>query len=93
MQTWAPDTLSHFLEYFFFASTLVWGMSRGLRVRLSPHKFALLGAVSIFYAVVDEFHQSFVPGRHASWADVAADALGAAFGLAACSLLQRRNPG
>ncbi len=26
--------------------------------------------LSLAYSVSDEYHQSFVPGRHASWADV-----------------------
>jgi hypothetical protein len=33
------------------------------------------------YAVTDEIHQAFVPGRHASPLDVAVDAAGAAVGL------------
>jgi VanZ family protein len=40
---------------------------------------ALLPAwiVATLYAVTDEFHQTFVTGRHGTWVDVAIDSLGA----------------
>jgi hypothetical protein len=47
---------------------------------------SLLTAIglTLAYALVDEAHQSFVPGRHASLADVGLDLIGAiAFGLVA----------
>jgi VanZ family protein len=33
--------------------------------------------LTILYGVTDEFHQSFVPGRHASLLDLVADSFGA----------------
>lgn len=33
--------------------------------------------ISIVYAITDEFHQSFVPGRYASMDDIFADGIGA----------------
>lgn len=33
--------------------------------------------ISIVYAITDEFHQSFVPGRYASLYDIFADGIGA----------------
>jgi VanZ family protein len=40
---------------------------------------ALLPAwiVATLYAVTDEFHQTFVTGRHGTWVDVVIDSLGA----------------
>ena len=38
-------------------------------------------AIAIAYAVTDELHQAFVPGRHGSPVDVAIDGIGAALGL------------
>jgi VanZ family protein len=38
-------------------------------------------ALGVAYAVTDEIHQHFVPGRHASPFDVAFDAAGVALGL------------
>ena len=40
----------------------------GLRFQKRRWWLALLFA--ILYAISDEFHQSFVPGRHPSWVDV-----------------------
>jgi VanZ family protein len=34
-------------------------------------------AIAAIYATTDEYHQSFVNGRHASWVDVAIDSMGA----------------
>ncbi len=36
---------------------------------------------SVLYALSDEFHQFFVPGRAADWRDVVVDALGAALAV------------
>lgn len=36
---------------------------------------------SVLYAITDELHQSFVPGRHASVIDVLIDTIGIAVGL------------
>jgi len=50
--------------------------------------FVLLFAV--LYAITDEFHQSFVPGRHSSWVDVLIfDGGGAALMLLAVSLVRK----
>lgn len=34
-------------------------------------------ALALLYALSDEFHQSFIPGRSASWIDILVDGLGA----------------
>jgi len=47
-------------------------------------------ALAIAYAVTDELHQAFVPGRHASPVDVAIDGVGAAIGLVVLLWLKRR---
>jgi len=41
--------------------------------------------LAALYAVSDEFHQSFVPGRHPSPVDVGIDSAGAAISIAACA--------
>ncbi len=43
--------------------------------------FYLAWAMAILYSATDEFHQSFVPGRHPAVTDVMIDALGAAIML------------
>jgi VanZ family protein len=42
-------------------------------------------ALGVAYAVTDEVHQLFVPGRHGSPVDVAIDAVGVLVGLAAAT--------
>jgi len=37
--------------------------------------------MTILYAIFDEFHQSFVPGRHSWWVDVMLDSTAAALAL------------
>jgi len=37
--------------------------------------------IAVAYSALDEFHQSFVPGRNATLMDVGIDALGAALAL------------
>jgi VanZ family protein len=71
------------------------GWDLALRKLAHAAEFALLGAllaratgrsglafaIGALYAVSDELHQSFVPGRHASPVDVAIDAVGVAAGV------------
>jgi VanZ family protein len=61
--------------------------------RLSlPQALLVAFGLTVAYAVVDEWHQGFVPGRSPSVIDVGIDALGA--GLAAVARLRaaRRRP-
>lgn len=86
-----PDTdivnvTAHFTEYLVFGVLLVvaarrtwpaWGWG----------KLALVAiALASLYAVTDEFHQSFVPGRVCDPADWLTDTLGAALGASAAVL-------
>lgn len=68
---------AHFLE---FATLSVWaaGLLALYRMRFP---YLLGGAFSILYAVSDELHQTFVPGREGKITDWAIDALGAIFGV------------
>ena len=67
--------------------TFLWW--RALRT-VAPPRAALVLAVGIAigYAGTDEFHQSYVNGRHASPVDVLIDAAGA--GVAATLIMRRR---
>jgi VanZ family protein len=61
---------------------------RALRTVASPQRaIGLALAVTIGYAATDEFHQTFVTGRHGSPIDVAIDSVGA--GLAAVVVHRR----
>lgn len=44
-------------------------------------------AITLLYALSDEWHQTFVPGRNGWWVDVAVDAAGALLAMAGQRLL------
>lgn len=69
--------------------TLLW--FRALRPLTARAIVAAL-AISIAYAVSDEFHQSFIEGRSGSPIDVAIDALGASIAAVAVRRCLRRGP-
>ncbi len=47
--------------------------------------------LAVLYALSDEFHQSFVPGRHPSWVDaLVIDGSGAALMLLAVTSMRKR---
>jgi len=61
----------------------------GLRFNKQRGWLALL--LAVMYAITDEFHQSFVPGRHPSWVDVLIfDGSGAMLMLLVVSRLRKR---
>lgn len=74
--------LAHFSEYACMGILVytLWSqwMKRGRKLYLLTIVWVTLSAAA------DEFHQYFVPGRHASAADVLLDACGGAFGLLFC---------
>jgi VanZ family protein len=77
--------LVHATEYGLL--TFLWW--RALRTIAPPRAAVVLAlGISIGYAGTDEFHQSYVNGRHASPIDVLIDAIGA--GVAAALITRRR---
>ncbi len=73
---WA-HVVAHFTEYALLAALWFWALWPGLGHR----SYALAALITIAYAISDEFHQSFVPGRFSDPFDVLVDALGAATAL------------
>jgi VanZ family protein len=65
---WA-QILAHFTEFAVLASLLAWALAPALGRRA----FVVAAAVAVLYAIADEFHQSFVPGRDADPLDVLVD--------------------
>src|SRR5690606_5298744 len=55
-----------------------------------PDRSRLLAiGLSLLYAISDEWHQSFTPGRNPSALDVAIDVVGSVIGLSVLQLAQR----
>jgi VanZ family protein len=73
--------LAHVVEFVILGALLARATDR-------PRLALVLGTL---YAVSDEVHQTFVPGRVGSPVDVAIDAVGVAAGVAAWQLLARRR--
>ncbi len=73
--------LAHLIEYAIFA-LLLYGLpgekSRGL---WRPRRAIFCIVVATVYSLTDEFHQLFVPGRHASLLDCGFDTIGAALAM------------
>jgi len=98
--SFSPETLDwihhiirkcgHLTEYFIFGWLVLRAIRAGrLRVRLA-WALAAIGVVA-GWASLDEFHQSFVPGRTASVYDVLLDTAGGALAQIAVALSARRS--
>jgi len=79
---------AHFTEYFILSLLILRGIRAGAK---GMHlRWALLTILLVAgYASLDEFHQSFVPGRTAAVGDVLIDTSGGAVALIAASLFAR----
>ena len=65
-------------------------LDRLLRQSRRRH-IVMAAALCLLFAVSDEYHQTFVPGRGGTWRDVAIDGIG--IGVTAWVALARRRPG
>lgn len=84
---WARKVFSNGAHLFVFGVLAVlWARALGARRR----DLWIALALTVLYALSDEFHQAFVPGRTPDPLDVLVDALGAAVGLALWRWRQRR---
>ncbi|HMC27935.1 MAG TPA: VanZ family protein [Verrucomicrobiae bacterium] len=84
----------HLSEYAVLGA-LFWNVWRK-PVRSDPRSWrwseaAIALAFSALYAISDEIHQAFVPGRQAQVSDVLIDTAGAAIGLVLLWMFGRRN--
>jgi VanZ family protein len=83
LPNWILRKVGHVVEYAILA-TLLW---RALHLVGHPKRPAVAAfLIAVLYAVSDELHQTFVPGRHGTPLDVMIDTGGAMLGLAAVQL-------
>lgn len=73
------EKTAHTAEYAILA--FLWLNALRVNYVAEPRSLLLALLLTWAYALSDEFHQSFVPGRSAGWSDVAFDWLGAVAGL------------
>lgn len=84
--------LGHVTEYAILAM-LLWRAMRGGTAWTSKRwtLFLTIWVMCAIFAATDEFHQSFVPSRTASFQDVMIDICGALIGLTICIALAARK--
>ncbi|MGZ8376714.1 MAG: VanZ family protein [Gemmatirosa sp.] len=81
------DKVVHLLAY----ALLAWLIGRALPpLARAPRRLAAVLIALVLFAALDEWHQSFIPGRSASVADWCADVAGIVLGLMTAAL--RRSP-
>jgi VanZ family protein len=86
---WADLLISSLAHVSVFgALAVLWARALGSR----RHAWLLAFTLTVLYALSDEFHQSFVPGRKPDPWDLLCDAFGAAMGLLAWTWWRRRQP-
>ena len=82
-----PDKLLHALEYMALALLLGRALNGGLGRVPATRMLLWTWGACVVWAISDELHQSFVPGRDCEAMDVVADATGAAVGLLSLRLI------
>lgn len=68
--------IAHVTEFAILTVLLIRGLYRTWPAAARKKLIAIAGSLSFLYAVSDEFHQSFVPGRTPSFHDVMIDSIG-----------------
>ena len=71
-----PDKLVHMVLYAGFGFLLYFTIKNSSNSTLCHHALLFAIIIGTVYGASDEFHQSFVPGRTASFWDLAADSTG-----------------
>jgi VanZ family protein len=71
-----PDKLVHLILYTGFGILLYYTLKNSPNSTLRNHALLFAIIIGTVYGASDEFHQSFVPGRTASFWDLAADSTG-----------------
>ncbi|MBQ7036019.1 MAG: VanZ family protein [Clostridia bacterium] len=78
---------AHFFAYLILGVLAMWTFSAyGIKKR-----YGLAFLLCVLYAISDEIHQAFVPGRACRLFDVCIDTAGAALGLFAVFLIKKRK--
>ena len=83
------DKYAHSAAYAGFGLLAVRALAGARWVGVTGGRCLLAGGIAVLYGASDELHQAIVPGRTADVRDFAADAAGAAAGIATMWLLAR----
>lgn len=78
---------AHITEFAMLAAALAWPLRKS---GLKGYRLAVASVgLAAIYAMTDEFHQTFVPGRSGELKDVGIDTVGALIGYSIFSLIRR----
>lgn len=80
---------AHFLEYSALGAMVYFGLRRVGNEKKQGRRVAFSGLFGSLYAVTDELHQYFVPGRACMLTDILIDACGSFLGAAVMLLLYK----
>lgn len=83
--------LGHFTEYFVFGGLLWRALHSQDAAGTRSRRLLLSLAITVIYAISDEWHQSFVPSRSASVIDVLIDTIGGLCGIWSFKLRKSRD--
>lgn len=72
---------AHFTEYAILGALFYLNLRQSSKLNAPKKKILLSIILSFLYAITDEIHQLFTPGRSAQFQDVLIDTLGASFGI------------
>ncbi len=75
------DKLLHFFLYTGFGIVLYLTMHFSRNAKLQKYAVLLVLIIGVSYAITDEIHQTYVPGRSGTIADLMADTAGLVFSL------------
>ena len=84
---WLAKKGAHATGYALLGAAYAHALAPGRRP--TPRQCALAVGLAALYALSDEWHQSWTPGRHPALTDVGIDTLGAALGVAALQLWRK----
>ncbi len=74
------DKVFHLILYMGFGIALLFSLY-ATRLKDRRRFLYIVFACAMFYGLIDEIHQLFVPGRHFDLADLVADAVGSVIGI------------
>ena len=77
------DKGAHFIEYSVLAGLIAHALDGTWPARRARTLFSIAWAATVFWGLLDEIHQAYVPGRVAAALDLLADSLGGLAGTIA----------
>ena len=77
---------AEFAVLFLLVYALLGKYDRGAR----PRNLVIAATLCLLFAISDEYHQTFIPGRGGTWSDVAIDSVGVGLAVSIVGLRGRR---